>query len=209
MSEAEEAEDFQAVGIHCRESLLALIRDHAKAEWLTGTETPPKVADFGSWLELHTQALAGGRLRPYLRDLANRTWDLAVWLQHYADATELDGEIVLEATAHFLRMFALAVRRYQQGSSRRCPSCDSYRLVQDGDVDEHDGLFGYASHEVCLACCWTSGQTFEPYSAEWLERATEYLEADAEGHPSIGASDALGQSCGTDFTNGTGSDLDR
>jgi hypothetical protein len=189
MGEAEEAEDFQAVGIRCREALLAMIRDHIKAEWITGIAVPPKVADFGGWMELHALALASGRMRSYLRDLANRTWDLAVWLQHYADATELDAEVVLEATAHFLRMFALAVRRYQSGSTRRCPSCDSYRLAQDGDVEERAGHLGYASNEVCSACGWTSERTFEPYSAEWFDRAAEYLEADAVDLGSIGATD--------------------
>jgi len=56
MGEAEEAEDFQAVGIRCREALLALIRDHARADWLVEIETPPKAADFGGWVELHVQA---------------------------------------------------------------------------------------------------------------------------------------------------------
>ncbi len=200
MSEAEEAEDFQAVGIRCREALLALIRDHAKAEWLAGPETPPKAADFEGWVELHAQAVASGRMRSYLRDSGKRTWALAVWLQHYADATELDAEIVLEASAHFIRMFALAVRRYQQGSSQRCPSCDSYRLAQDGDVEERAGLLGYASREVCRACGWTSDETFEPYSAEWYARAAAYLESDVVDLSSIGAIDA--QSEQTSSTNG-------
>lgn len=194
MSEAEEAEDFQAVGIRCREALLALIRDHTKADWLGGIDTPPKVADFGGWVELHAQALVRGRMRSYVRDLSNRTWDIAVWLQHYADATELDAEIVLDATAHFLRMFALVVRRYQQGSSRRCPSCESYRLTQDGDVEERSGVFGYTSREVCLACGWSSEEGFEPYSAEWFERAAEYVEADPVDLSSIGAVDVLERS---------------
>jgi hypothetical protein len=112
----------------------------------------------------------------YLRDLAERAWDLTVWLQHFSDATELDAEMVLEATAHFLRMFAMAVRRYEAGSSARCPACESYQLAQDGEVEERDGLPGYVSNEVCRACGWTSARVFEPYSPEWLARAAEYLD---------------------------------
>jgi hypothetical protein len=209
MSEAEEAEEFQAVGIRCREALLALIRDHATAPWLPGTESPPKAADFGGWADLHAQALASGRMRSYLRDLASRTWDIAVWLQHYADATELDAELALEATAHFLRMFALAVRRYQQGSSRRCPACDSYRLAQDGDVEERAGLLGYASQDVCRACGWTSEQAFEPYSAEWFARAAAYLESEPMDLKAIGADDALGRSDQPRSTSGGASEVDR
>jgi hypothetical protein len=209
MSEAEEAEDFQAVGIRCREALLALIREHAEAEWLLGTETPPKAADFGGWAQLHAQTLASGRLRSYLRDTAHRAWDLAVWLQHYADATELDAEIVLEATAHFLRMFALAVRRYDKGSSRRCPSCDSYRLGQDGDVEERGGLLGYASQEVCLACGWASQLTFEPYSGEWFEKAAKYVEGDTRDPNSTDTRNALDPSGPVGSATGNGFDLDR
>ena len=40
-------------------------------------------------------------MRAYLQDLADRTWDVCVWLQHDTEAGELDAEIVLEATATY------------------------------------------------------------------------------------------------------------
>ena len=178
MSEAQEAEDFQAVAIRCREALLALVREHSLAEWLPTLADAPKASDFKGWMSLQAAALAGGRVRSYLRDLADRTWDLTVWLQHFSDATELDTELVLEATAHCLTVFARVVRRYQAGLSTRCPACDSYRIAQEGDVEERDGVPGYASNEVCLACGWTSEQVFEPYTSEWLERAIDYLQGE-------------------------------
>ena len=95
MSEAEEAEDFQAVGIRCREALLALGREHTSADWLPTPDEAPKAADFKGWINLYANALASGHVRQYLRDMAERTWDLTVWLQHFADATELDAELVL------------------------------------------------------------------------------------------------------------------
>ena len=190
MSEAEEAEDFQAVGIRCREALLAVVREHSGASWLVEIVERPKAADFKGWVSLHAVALSTGRVRSYLRDLAERAWDLTVWLQHFSDATELDAEMVLEATAHFLRMFAMAVRRLESGSSTRCPKCDSYRLAQDGDVEERDGIPGYRSNDVCLACGWTSQETFEPYTIEWIERALDYLDRDPLDLGAIGAADS-------------------
>lgn len=187
MSEAEEAEDYQAVGIRCREALLALVREHSSAPWLGEPEEPPKAADFKGWVSMHSTALSSGRVRSFLRDLAERVWDLTVWLQHFSDATELDAEMVLEATAHFLRTFALAVRRFEAGSSARCPGCESYRLAQDGNVEERDGASGYASNDVCLACGWTSERSFEPYSAEWFERAADYLDTDPIDLGSVGS----------------------
>lgn len=191
MSEAEEAEDFQAVGIRCREALLALAREHALAPWLGELAESPKAGDFKNWASVHSIALSSGRVRSFLSDTASRVWDLTVWLQHFSDATELDAEMVLEATAHFLRMFALAVRRFEAGSSARCPACESYRLAQDGDVEERDGAPGYASNDVCLACGWTSERSFEPYSAEWLDRAAGYRDADPIDLDAVGT-DASG-----------------
>jgi hypothetical protein len=191
MSEAEEAEDFQAVGVRCREALLAFVREHSEADWLEQRNERPKAADFKGWGALHAESLARGRARSYIRDLAARTWDLTVRLQHYGDATELDAEMILEATAHFLRIFSLAVLRYQQGSSRRCPTCDSYRLTEDGDVEDHNGLVGFASNEVCLACGWTSDRVFDPYTADWLERATEYLERGPVDLGAIGTDETI------------------
>ena len=176
MSEAEESEDFQAVGIRCREALLALGREHTSADWLPTPDEPPKVANFKGWMNLYASALASGRVRQYLRDIAERTWDLTVWLQHFADATELDAEMVLEATSHCLIVFAMILRRYQDGSSARCSQCDSYRLAQDGEIEERDGVTGWASNEVCLACGWTGERVFEPYADDWFEGAAEYLQ---------------------------------
>jgi hypothetical protein len=176
MSEAEEAEDFQAVGIRCREALLALGREHSSAGWLPSSDEIPKVADFKGWMNVYANALASGRLRQYLRDMAERTWDLTVWLQHYADATDLDAEMVLDATSHCLVIFAMALRRYEEGSTARCPDCDSYRLAQDGDIEERDGVTGWASNDACLACGWATERVFQPHTIEWHERVAEYLE---------------------------------
>jgi hypothetical protein len=197
MSEAEEAEDFQAVGIRCREALLALVREHSSADWLGAPVGAPNVADFKGWMSLHGAALTSGRFRSYLRDVAERAWDLTVWLQHFSDATELDAEIVLEATAHFLRVFAMAVQRYQAGSSTRCPACESYRVAEDGNVEERDGVPGYASNEVCLACGWTSERTFEPYTLDWLDRAVEYLQGDPLDLGAVGREEVIDEE-GTD-----------
>ena len=186
MSEAEEAEDFQAVGVRCREALLALVREHGSAPWLGELAEAPKAADFKNWASLHSIALSSGRVRSFLGDTAGRVWDLTVWLQHFSDATELDAEMVLEATAHFLRAFALAVRRFEVGSSARCPRCQSYRLAEDGDFEEREGAPGYASNTVCLACGWTSERSFQPYSADWAARAAEYIDAGPIGVNGVG-----------------------
>lgn len=74
---------------------------------------------------------ANSKPRAYLKALGENTWDLAVWLQHYVDASELDAEIVLGATQALLRAFTLMRVRHGQPTSGRCPSCDSYQVVEE------------------------------------------------------------------------------
>lgn len=186
MSEASESEDFQAVGIRCREALIALVKAHTDDSWVVRPADPPKAADVKGWTGIFAESLATGRLRRYLRDMADKTWDLTVWLQHYSDATEWDAELVLHATAHCIRTFTLAMIRAERGEPSRCPECESYRVTTDGDVEERDGLLGWWSQPACPVCGWRGEVTFEPYSAEYLRRLTNYhagRDPDDDGKP--------------------------
>lgn len=168
MDNATEAEDFQAVGVRCREALLAYVRDRLSAEWVADIAQPPKAeGDVKGWLSGFAEVLApSSRKRRYLKALGDKTWDLTVWLQHYADATEWDAELVLHATAHALNAFDLAIIQHDEGKPRRCPQCDSYRVMQDGDVIERDGQRGWWTQDVCSACDWRGDETFEPWPRE-------------------------------------------
>ncbi|WP_301129713.1 hypothetical protein [Streptomyces cacaoi] len=49
MAEADEAEDFQAVGIRCREAILALVRENISATWVQVQDERPQVANAKAW----------------------------------------------------------------------------------------------------------------------------------------------------------------
>ncbi len=118
MDTAGEAEDFQAVGVMCRETLLALTREYASAEWVRIPGERPQSANFKEWASLLAESLAEGRLRAYLKSLSDKTWDLCVWLQHYADATPWDAELAVDATAHVLGVFSDSPDRSVGGHAR-------------------------------------------------------------------------------------------
>ena len=44
LNDAGESEDYQAVGIKCRDALLATVRDHMTADWVGEVETHPRSA---------------------------------------------------------------------------------------------------------------------------------------------------------------------
>ena len=185
MNGASESEDFQAVGIKCRDALIALGKQHKNAPWVGNVPVQPKAADFKGWGNVFAERLAEGRLRSYLKSLVDKTWDLAVWLQHYSDATPIDADIVLESTAHLITIFSRLIRKLEVGDPERCPRCESYRL--DEDIQQDEARKGFWQSTVCGACGWRS----EPEFTSWAEH---FKDADIEGYlssPGLGISDRL------------------
>jgi hypothetical protein len=86
MNDAEESKDFQAVGVKCRGSLIALAKDHSGVDWLGEVGERPKSADFTGWGSIFAERLSEGRMRSYLKALVDRTWDVTVRLQHDSNA---------------------------------------------------------------------------------------------------------------------------
>ncbi len=185
MDSASESEDFQAVGIKCRDALIALGKQHQEAAWVGSVPEPPKVADFKGWGNIFAERLAEGRLRTYLKSLVDKTWDLTVWLQHFNNATPIDADIVLESTGHLIGIFGKLIHRLEVGDPERCPRCESYRL--DNDIQQDEGREGFWESTVCGACGWNS----EPEFTSW---ADHFKDADIEGYlssPGLGVSDHL------------------
>src|SRR5680860_354531 len=186
MDDAGEAEDFQAIGIKCRDSLLAAVRDHMSAEWVGDIEDPPKASDFKAWGGIFAERLAEGRVRAYLKGLVERTWDLSVWLQHNSNATPDDAELVLDATGHLLSALGRLIHRRDHGEPDRCPRCGSYRLDEDVEVvDEPEP--GLLDSTICGACGWQSEQ-------EYTSIADHFEGTDVIGYlsrPAQGPSDRL------------------
>lgn len=156
LNEGHEAEDFQAVGMRCREALVEFAKEVAPSiDVPEGTERP-KAADFKAWAALAARALSpgqGGRqLRAYLRDVAAETWELVSWLTHAANTERFDGIIALDATSHVLQTFSMALVRQERGGHERCPRCGSYRVVSDFHRDEWEAKVRY--FPLCEVCGW-------------------------------------------------------
>ena len=185
MDEASESEDFQSVGIKCRDALIALGKSHRDAPWVGAVADPPKAADFKGWGNIFAESLSDSRLRSYLKALVDRTWDLTVWLQHYANATPIDADIVLEATSHLIATFGKLIHRREVGDPARCPRCDSYRL--DEDIQHNEEGQGFFESTVCAACGWRSEVSF----TSWADHFEGKDIAGYLASPGAGVSDRL------------------
>lgn len=133
--EADEAGDFQSVGMHCRECLLAMIRELTDNGDFDGEGELPKKSDFKAWADRIAGLVASGgsseRVRSYLKKIADESWQLTNWLTHAANATRSDAMLALAATENVVASFVPMVLRARIGAPERCGRCKSYRLAID------------------------------------------------------------------------------
>lgn len=187
MNTAEESEDYQGVGIKCRDALIALVKTHADAEWIGDLDERPKAADFKGWANIFADRLSDGRMRGYLKAIVDKTWDLTVWLQHNSNATPLDADIVIEATGQVLQVMSKLMRQRENGPTPRCPKCESYRLEEDIEqVMEPEP--GFYESTVCGSCGWRTEREFTSLRDHF--EGTNVLEYLAT--PATGPSDRMG-----------------
>jgi len=156
--EAEEAEDFQAVGMRCRETLIQFVRVLAKPEMVPEGQEAPKRADVVGWSNLIANNIAPGDrnsyVRGHLKAIAKSAWDLANWLTHQAGSTRPDAEIVLNSTQSVIDTFGTAVMRHESGAPEKCPECGSYSL----DVGFEPELMPRPYILECENCGWQKQQ---------------------------------------------------
>jgi hypothetical protein len=152
---AEEAEDFQAVGMRCREALIQLVRLLAKPEMVPAGQDSPKRADVVGWSELIANRIAPGSgndcIRAHLKATAKSAWQMANWLTHASGATLSDARFALDATQHVTAAFGAAVMRFESGGPERCPECGSYAMTVGFNPDLPRP---YVSE--CERCGWQS-----------------------------------------------------
>jgi hypothetical protein len=154
-----ESEDFQAVGMRCREAFLALVRECAKLGRVT-EGSGPKQGDFINWIELIANDAARGasaeRLRGYIKATSRANWELVQWLTHARNSRRDDAHIALDATQTLCLIVVRIMNRWLHGEPWRCPACGSYDL--DARPRDPDSI----KYELfCVTCGW-GGRLAEP-----------------------------------------------
>lgn len=149
---ADEAEEFQAIGMRCRECLLTLIRGIANDSMIPRGQGIPKKSDFIHWSEIIAQTIASGasadRVRGYLRAISKSTWELVNWLTHTRNAVRLDGQLAIDATQGVLAAFSSVLIKYERSLPDRCPNCDSYRISSIYESKANSYI------TICEKCGW-------------------------------------------------------
>ncbi len=153
--DADEVEDFQAVGMKLREVLVTLAHEFAESGIGADLGERPKKSDFKSWADEVAQDFApgegGAATRAYLKRLSEAAWNLVSALTHARSASRARAEIAVEATAHVLVVLVEAWANALREAPPRCPRCASYRLSTEHrpDLDENEPYITY-----CESCGW-------------------------------------------------------
>ena len=175
LGSAQELEDYQAIGVRCREALLSLI--HSVQEALPSASAQPdlKRSDFLGWADAVTDVLlAGSRHKPrrvLVKASAKAAWDFANWLTHTRSAHFHDAEAAVSATEQVLNLFTTACIRHLRGVPDACPSCGSQRLAPQRAVDPDSPATVY-ERPACQSCSWTGTPVEVPVAAATVDRGS-------------------------------------
>ncbi len=154
---AREAEDFQAVGMKCRETLVDLAKALQRNVEVPEGQEKPKAADFVGWFTLISQHYARGQrnehIRSYLKVNSKETWQLVNWLTHTSKASPHEAHLAIDATSNLLGMTTLVVMHAEALPPTTCPTCNSYRVVA---VYEPDLGLDPPYVNLCESCGWNS-----------------------------------------------------
>ncbi|QNA84455.1 hypothetical protein G4G27_10980 [Sphingomonas sp. So64.6b] len=137
---ANEIEDFQAIGLQCREAMTSFIKEVNAAGLFDEIADAPKKGDFTAWSDHVIGAKAAGGaaeyVRGYLKAICQKGWQLANWLTHAGNATRADAELALSATEHVLQeLTGLALKSLARAPDR-CGRCGSFDITVTWRPDE-------------------------------------------------------------------------
>ena len=156
VSQAQNLAAYQAVGVRCRETLLEFVGvTQDAAVW---TDSPPKRADFRSWIEIICNDLLPGdsnkERRGAHKSALESAWTFSNWLTHTKSGTWLDAEMAGILVQHAIEMASSLVVRELRGVPAECPKCGSPHL--EPEQCENTTLPGILwERPRCTDCGWS------------------------------------------------------
>jgi hypothetical protein len=158
LSGAQEVSDFQAVGVRCREALLAFTgAAQIVMPWLGNAAEKPKQADFKAWVEhVCSVSLVGQtheQRRHLFKTLLDEAWRFSNWLTHAKASNWYDAEAAATTVEHALGLAASLVIRHVRAVPEACPACGSNRLSPRRGVHSSVPCVEW-ERPTCEKCGW-------------------------------------------------------
>ena len=132
IDDAEEVEDFQAIGVQCREILIEL-GNNIYAPEMAGEEEQPQASNFKKKAELFIKcSLDGGDNSDYrniMKKLTEATWDYACKLTHSQSTTFYEASTCVSLTMSLVSAYENILQKEKDFvATYQCVKCKSKRL---------------------------------------------------------------------------------
>lgn len=178
--QAQEVADYQAIGVRCRETLLAFVHAAQIAIPWTSENERPKSSDFKEWVEhVCNTSLAGSSQkdrRQLFKTLLNSAWTFSNWLTHARNSTWYDTEAANAATENAVTLCISVVIQHIRGVPEACPACGSHRLSPERARDPNNPDDEW-ERPACTRCNWV-GEPVKIERAPTAPREKEVAQVD-------------------------------
>ncbi|WP_417794783.1 hypothetical protein [Terasakiella pusilla] len=180
LAQANDPGAFRAIGVRCRENLLAFV--HAAQDAYDWPEQDlPQRSNFKLWVERIFDAFLSGadnrERRRLIKTTLKETWDYANWLTHSQSGKWMDAEVATNAVSHAIGMATSICVRHLRGVPDQCPACESHRLFPEEGLDPKNPEVIF-ERPVCSDCGWAGdavpvGERTEEEVAQFIMREGE------------------------------------
>ena len=153
---ANEIEDFQAIGVQCREILIELGNSIYQKE-MSGIEEQPQESNFKKKAELFISFYLSGSensdYRSYIKKITEATWDYACKITHAKNSTGYEVSTCITLITSLVTLYEnIRQKLYDPLSQYLCDNCKSKKLtIIDDEHNEDDGIVSklYLKCEEC------------------------------------------------------------
>lgn len=141
---AKETEDFQAIGVQCREIMIELGNTIYSPE-MAGDKEQPKDADFKNKAEFFVGFYLSGSdnadYRKCIKEITKATWDYANKITHSRNATFYEVSTCVTLTTSLVGVYEnIRQKVYDPLSQYYCKECKSKKLSIIGDESDENGM---------------------------------------------------------------------
>ncbi len=139
-----EIEDFQSMGVQCREVLIALGNSIYFPE-MSGKDEQPKASDFKRKAELFIQFYLSGAenkdYRKYIKNITEATWDYSNKITHSSNTTFYEASTCVTLCTSLVGIYEnISQKVYDPISQYKCKVCKSKKLKIVNDETTVDGM---------------------------------------------------------------------
>ena len=157
LRKALEVSDYQAIGVRCREIVLAFTNTAQAVMPWASNDPEPKRGDAKAWIDHVCNSMMPGvthkERRGLFKSLLKAAWEFDNWLAHSKSSTWLDAEAAVETTGQAVGLALSRLIRHLRGVPDACPACGSHRITADRGV-RTDVPEVQWERPMCTKCGW-------------------------------------------------------